>query len=99
MHRLSVVPFACAWIGDSGQLGESTWGVLVAVDGKVVELKESAVGEPKGETKDRAEPIARDVAAAREGAELRVVPELLPVVEVLSLWSHLSISLVHYFEI
>ena len=46
MHRLSVVPFACAWRGESGQLGESSWGVpveevvLAAVDGKVVELKE-----------------------------------------------------------
>jgi hypothetical protein len=41
MHRLSVVPFAFAWRGESVQLGESTWGVpVVLVDGKVVELKE-----------------------------------------------------------
>lgn len=60
-----------------------------AVDREVIELGESAVGEPKGETKEVAELRPRDVSAARDGAELRAEPELLPLVEVLSRWIHL----------
>jgi hypothetical protein len=61
----------------------------MAVEGKVGELEESAEGESKGEAKEVAELRPRDVAAARDGAELRAEHELLPVVEFLSPWSHL----------
>ena len=77
--QLSDVPFACAWRGVAGQLGESTW----------VPVEEAGQMAVEGVTKEMPELRPRDVSAARDGAELEAVHELLPVVEFLSPWIHL----------